>query len=84
MHRQTLEYLLKIYEKQLLSVGFPKDGLRMAKSTPSVFPTLPVVPIKNTKEVDLYVLILAAKHPIAQKLWNSVIKINAKGQRSMF
>jgi three-Cys-motif partner protein len=79
---QMLHVLLEIYKNQLQAVGFPEEGLRIVESDGKVFETMSVVSIKNTKDVELYVLILASKHHIAQKIWNSVIKIGPQGQRS--
>ena len=81
---RMLYTLLDLYEEQLLRIGFPEDGLKMAGSDATTFSMLPVVSVKNRKEVELYVLILAAKSPIAQKIWNSAIKITPKGERSLF
>lgn len=74
--------LLDIYKSQLESVGYPESGLRLASTDNTVFSSLPVVSIKNTKDVELYVLILASKHPLAQKIWSSIIKTTRSGQRS--
>lgn len=81
---KMLHTLLELYEQQLMRIGFPKSGLRMAGSDANVFSTLPVVSVRNRKGVELYVLVLASKNPIAQKIWNSVIKITRDGQRSLF
>lgn len=76
--------LIDVYMQQLRSIGYPDDGLRLASSSSSIFSGLPVVSVKNTKEVDLYVLILAAKNKLAQKIWNSIIKRSPDGQKSLF
>jgi len=67
--------LMDVFRNQLISVGFPEDGLESAQDT---------VPVKNTKEVELYVLFLAAKHPLAQKIWASTKKIGPDSQRKLF
>jgi three-Cys-motif partner protein len=77
---RTLPALLNLYEKQLLNVGFPAEGLKMAGSDETIFTSLPVVSVKNTREVELYALVLASKHGIAQKIWNSVIMVDPHGQ----
>lgn len=76
--------LIDIFREQLKSIGYPEEGLRMVSSNEDVFSDVPSVSIKNTKNVDLYVLILAAKHKLAQKIWNSIIKIDPDGQTRMF
>ena len=76
--------LIDTYMEQLKAIGYPEDGLRLASSSSSIFSGLPVVSVKNTKEVDLYVLILAAKNKLAQKIWTSVIKRSPDGQKSLF
>lgn len=82
-HRRMLMILLDIYREQLLQTGFPEEGLKMASSAPGISASLPVVSIRNAGRVELYVLVLASKHPIAQKIWNSVIRTTPNGQRSL-
>lgn len=81
---KIFKVLIDIFTEQLKSIGYPEEGLRAASSDRDVYTGLPTVPVKNTKEVELYVLILASKHPLAQKIWNSVIKIDPKGQKELF
>jgi len=81
---ETFRILIDIFKKQLESIGYPEEGLKMAASETNIHDGLPTVPIKNTKEVDLYVLILASKHRLAQKIWNSVIRANPEGQKTLF
>jgi hypothetical protein len=81
---KIFKVLIDIFTEQLKSIGYPEEGLRAASSDRDVHTGLPTVPVKNTKEVELYVLILASKHPLAQKIWNSVIKIDPQGQKELF
>jgi three-Cys-motif partner protein len=81
---KIFKVLIDIFTEQLQSIGYPEEGLRMASSDRDIYTGLPTVPVKNTKEVELYILILASKHPLAQKIWNSVIKIDPKGQKELF
>lgn len=81
---KIFKVLIDIFKEQLKSIGYPEDGLRMASSEKDIYTGLPTVPVKNTKEVELYVLILASKHSLAQKIWNSVIKIGPQGQKELF
>lgn len=78
------QILIDIYKEQLKAVGYPEDGLKLVASDANVFAGLPTIAVKNTKEVGLYVLILAAKNKLAQKIWNSVIKRSPDGQKSLF
>ena len=75
--------LIDIFKKQLMLIGYPEEGLKLASSK-NIYTGLPTVSIKNTKEVDLYVLILASKHKLGQKIWNSIIKVNPDGQKELF
>lgn len=75
--------LIDIYKKQLISVGYPEEGLKMIDEQ-NIYTEMSTVSVKNTRKVDLYVLILASKHPLAQQIWNSVIKTTPDGQRSFF
>jgi len=78
---QTLAFLLEIYKKQLMNIGFPEDGLRTKDSHQNLWASLPAVSVRNIREVELYVLILASKHSIAQKIWDSLLDMEADGQR---
>jgi len=72
--------LIDIYKEQLISIGYPENGL-MDFSDENIA-GLSTVPVRNRKDVDLYVLVLASKHELAQKIWNSIIKIDSHGQKS--
>jgi three-Cys-motif partner protein len=81
---KIFKILIDVFTEQLKSIGYPEEGLKMASSDRDIYTGLPTVLVKNTKEVELYVLILASKHSLAQKIWNSVIKIDRKGQKDLF
>tara|TARA_Y100000294_G_scaffold176787_1_gene200210 strand:- start:313 stop:1218 length:906 start_codon:yes stop_codon:yes gene_type:complete len=81
MMGKTFRILIDLYTKQLKSIGYKE--LKLAVSDSTIYSGIPTVPIKNTKDVDLYVLILASKHSLGQKIWNSVIKIDRKGQKNL-
>ncbi|MCL4455903.1 MAG: three-Cys-motif partner protein TcmP [Nitrospirae bacterium] len=81
---KVFKLLIDVFTEQLKSIGYPEKGLRMASSDSNIYTGLPTVSVKNTKDVDLYVLILASKHQLAQKIWNSIIKIDPKGQKELF
>ena len=72
--------LINVFEKQLESIGYPEAGLKMASSSRDI----PAVSVRNNKNVDLYVLILASKHPLGQNIWNNIIKIDPQGQKTLF
>ncbi|MCK9595008.1 MAG: three-Cys-motif partner protein TcmP [Candidatus Omnitrophica bacterium] len=76
--------LLNIFKDQLKSIGYPENGLKLFPPKNNIYAGLPTVPVKNTKEVDLYVLILASKNALAQKIWNSIIKNDPSGQKTFF
>ena len=76
--------LADIFTDQLKSIGYPDEGLRLAATEANFYAGLPTVPIRNTRNVKLYVLILASKHALAQRIWNSVIKISPAGQKGLF
>jgi three-Cys-motif partner protein len=82
--QSVFQVLLDVFKKQLMGIGYPENGLKIVTSDSNIYSGLPTVGIKNTKEVDLYVLILASKHVLGQKIWTSVIKVNPSGQRSLF
>lgn len=81
---KIFEALIDVFKEQLKSIGYPEEGLKMASPDKDIYAGLPSVAIRNTKEVDLYVLILASKHSLGQKIWSSVIKIDPKGQKELF
>jgi len=81
---QIFRILIDIFKEQLKSIGYPEKGLKLISSEQDIYAGLPTVSVKNTKDVDLYVLILASKHPLAQKIWASIIKMDPNGQKSFF
>jgi len=81
---EKLHILLDLYKDQLLKAGFPEEGLRMADSDLNTPATMPIASVKNSMDVELYVLVLASKREIALRIWNSVLKIEPCGQRKMF
>jgi three-Cys-motif partner protein len=68
--------LTDVFKEQLKSIGYREEGLKSSNE-------LPAVSVKNTRNVSLYILILASKHELGQRIWNSIIKIDSKGQRSL-
>lgn len=82
--RNICGVLIEIFKKQLQTIGYPEEGLKLAASDRNVQIGLPTVSVKNTKDVNLYVLILASKHRLAQKIWSSIIRRNPDGQKEFF
>jgi three-Cys-motif partner protein len=81
---QIFKILIDVFKEQLKIIGYPEKGLKLVSSEKDIYAGLPTVSVKNTKDVDLYVLILASKHPLAQKIWTSIIKMNPSGQKTFF
>lgn len=81
---QIFKILIDVFKEQLKTIGYPEKGLKLASSEKDIYASLPTVSVKNTKDVDLYVLILASKHPLAQKIWTSIIKMSPSGQKTLF
>lgn len=82
--KEISKTLIDVFKEQLKSIGYPEEGLKMASSDEDIYTGLPTVPVRNARNVDLYVLILASKHGLAQKIWNSIIKYSPDGQKSFF
>jgi three-Cys-motif partner protein len=81
---KIFKVLIDVYKEQLKSIRYPDDGLKLVSSEKDIYAGLPTVSVRNTKDVDLYVLILASKHPLAQKIWASIIKTDRSGQKAFF
>lgn len=63
--------LIQILRGQLATLGYGSDQVREA-------------PIRNTVGVTLYHLVYASKDPLGDKIWRTIAKIDAKGQRDLF
>jgi len=81
---QIFKILIDVFKEQLKTIGYPEKGLKLVSSEKDIYVGLPTVSVRNTKDVDLYVLILASKHPLAQKIWMSIIKMSPDGQKTLF
>jgi three-Cys-motif partner protein len=42
------------------------------------------MPVRNSKEGTLYYLVFATKKPLGDDIWTSIVKTDARGQRSLF
>jgi three-Cys-motif partner protein len=69
---------LNILKEQLLSIGFPEEGVAM-ENVP-----MKAITIRNTVEVPLYLLVLASKREIAQRIWNDITRKMPDGQQTLF
>jgi len=69
---------LDILKDQLLKVGFPEEGVAVGDMP------MKAVTIRNTVEVPLYLLVLASKREIAQRIWNDITKKMPDGQQMLF
>lgn len=72
--------IVSLYLEQLNSLGFPIEGLGIIDDKGKSYLSTTVAEIKNSKSVVLYYLILASKHPLGAKIWQSTLKYDAVGQ----
>jgi three-Cys-motif partner protein len=81
--KRFLNITFAIYLEQIRSVGFPPEGLGFIDEEGnyqySFFPS-----VKNSNSVKLYYLILASKHKLGTKLWNSIQKYGPTGEQKLF
>jgi three-Cys-motif partner protein len=69
--------LIDVLGEQLEQFGYRKTDVRSAP-----FHDQPV--LKNTRNVQLYHLVLATKHERGEKIWRSVIRIEGSGQKRLW
>lgn len=63
--------LIEVYRGQLERLGYEKGSVR----SPA---------IKNTKNLPLYHLVFASRAKLGEKIWNSISKIDRRGQGTLF
>jgi three-Cys-motif partner protein len=63
--------LIDHLRNSLVRVGYTGDQVRS-------------MGIKTTQQLLLYHLVFISKHPLGNKIWESITKTDAKGQRSLF
>jgi hypothetical protein len=63
--------LIDVFKSQLVTLGYTTNNVRS-------------VEIKNDKNVTLYYLVFASRSGLADKIWESITKTTATGQRSLF
>lgn len=69
---QRAESLVRLYNRQLMSLGYLEtSGGHM-------------VPVKNSKGVTMYVLVLFSRHELGVKFWREAMSIDESGQRSLW
>lgn len=62
--------------EQLEPLGYVEsDGVPSVRYMP---------PIKTDQNVPLYHLAFMAKHPVADRIWRSVVRTEGSGQKRMF
>jgi three-Cys-motif partner protein len=64
--------LLEVLREQLLPFGYQKAQVRYEPL------------LKNTRNAPLYHLVLVAKHGLADKIWQSVIRTEGSGQKRLW
>jgi three-Cys-motif partner protein len=64
--------LLDVLREQLLPFGYQKAEVRYEPL------------LKNTKNAPLYHLVLVAKHGLAERIWQSVIRTEGSGQKRLW
>jgi three-Cys-motif partner protein len=72
--------IVSLYLEQLKVLGFPIEGLGLIDGMGKSYLSTTVAEIRNSKSVVLYYLILASKHPLGAKIWQSTLKYDAAGQ----
>lgn len=72
--------IISLYLEQLKTLGFPIEGLGIIDDKGKSYLSTTVAEIRNSKSVVLYYLILASKHPLGAKIWQSTLKYDAAGQ----
>lgn len=63
--------IVDIFRNQVLALGYADVKLRSQ------------VVVRNRKNVPLYYLVFASRHPLGQEFWNEISKISPTGQREM-
>lgn len=71
VHGEDIAQLLPLYRKQLATLNYPIR--EAAVNAPA---------IKNTRNLVLYRLVFASKHPLGDSIWNSITKKPPSGQTS--
>ena len=70
VHGSDVADLIPMYRDQLVSVGFRGEHIHMPRIT-------------NSSNATLYHLIFASKHPLGDKIWNSITRNEPNGQMSL-
>jgi len=69
---RVFSILVEVFKEQLLSIGFPEEGLG-GLTDDNTYRNLSLVGVTNSKNVPMYFLVLASKHRLAAKIWNSLV-----------
>lgn len=71
-YEQRAQALVDLYNEQLAGLGYLPTSFESA------------VPVKNSKGVTMYVLILFSKHALGAKFWREAMAVNELGQRTLW
>ena len=66
--RPTLSGLLKCYREQLASIGY-LDTMSVRE-----------IPVKNSKNVTMYLMAFFSKHPLGYQFWDKITSVDEGGQ----
>jgi three-Cys-motif partner protein len=69
---QRAQALVELYNEQLAGLGYLPTSFEYA------------VPVKNSKGVTMYELILFSRHPLGVKFWREAMAVNELGQRTLW
>lgn len=64
--------LVQLYNRQLAGLGYLPTSFEYA------------VPVKNSRGVTMYELVLFSRHPLGVKFWREAMSVNELGQRSLW
>lgn len=69
---QRAQALVELYNEKLADLGYLPTSFEYA------------VPVKNSKGVTMYELILFSRHPLGVKFWREAMAVNELGQRTLW
>lgn len=72
VYGEDIAHLLPVYRRQLATLGYP------IREAPVAAPA-----IMNTRNLVLYRLVFASKHPLGDEIWNSITRKPPSGQTSL-
>ena len=69
---QRAQALVELYNEQLAGLGYLPTSFELA------------VPVKNSKGVTMYELVLFSRHQLGVKFWREAMAVNELGQRTLW